>query len=125
MERTRAYGKSVAVGSLLVLIGTLHQCIGVLLWWRVILAVLRDGFVDAIAGDPLRMAVFWFLIAGWLMIIAGQALREIERVRPLPARFGWRLIAFAVVGGLAIPASGFWLAIPLGLLTLARARVRV
>jgi hypothetical protein len=122
VERTRGPGQSVAVGTLLWWVGVLHQTVGLALGWDVVVAVLRDGYVGAIEPDNERMVVFWFFVAGWLMMFCGRALRAIERERALPAEFGWRLVAFGVLGGLAIPASGFWLAVPLGLVALARAR---
>lgn len=122
MERTQAYGRGVRVGALLRLTGLLHQAVGLVVARDTVLAVLRDGFVGAIEPDPERMIVFWYLVAGFLMLFAGRALLEIERARPLPAALGWWLLALGVGGGLAIPASGFWLVVPQGLLVLARAR---
>ena len=122
MEPTQAYG--VRVGTLLWLTGLLHQAVGLLLAGDLVAQVLRDGYVGAIEVDVQRMVMFWFFVTGFVMLFAARALQEIERERPLPAAFGWWLLGIGVLGGLAIPPSGFWLVVPQGVLVLARARGR-
>lgn len=117
MERTKAYG----VGALLFWTGVLHQSVGVLLGGGTALAILRDGYVGAVEVEREREVVFWFLVAGVLMMLAGRALAVLERARPLPREFGWWLLGLGLLGGLAIPVSGFWIALPLAALVFARA----
>ena len=112
------------VGTLLWLTGLLHQAVGLLLSGDLVAQVLRDGYVGAIEVDVQRMVMFWFFVTGFEMLFAARALQEIERERPLPAAFGWWLLGIGVLGGLAIPPSGFWLVVPQGVLVLARARGR-
>ena len=102
--------------------GLLHQLVGVLLGAGVVMAILQDGYVGAIELDWQRSALFWYLVTGFMIIFAARALAWIERERPLPVGLGWGLLAIGVLGGLAIPVSGFWLVVPQGLLVLRRAR---
>ncbi len=124
MERTQAYGRRIKVGTLLRLTGLLHQAVGLLVAGDLVVAALRDGYVGAFEVDAQRAVMFWYFVSGFFMLFAGRALAEIERERPLPAGLGWWLLGIGVLGGLAIPLSGFWLAVPQGLLVLARARAR-
>ncbi len=110
------------VGTSLRLTGLLHQGVGLLVAGDLVVAALRDGFVGAIEVDAQRQIAFWYFVAGFLMLFAGRALTELERARPLPAALGGWLLGLGIIGGLAIPISGFWLAVPQGLLVLARAR---
>jgi hypothetical protein len=46
------------------------------------------------------------MMLGWLM-------HRLERGgQPLPPVLGWQIAGLALAGGLLIPASGFWLALP-------------
>ncbi|PCC68560.1 DUF6463 family protein [Nannocystis exedens] len=120
MEHTRAYG--VGAGTLLFWTGVVHQAFGLTVGGGIALEIVRDGYVGAVEVSRDREVVFWFLVAGVLMMIGGRALARLERERPLPREFGGWLLALALLGGLAIPASGFWLALPMAALVFARAR---
>ncbi|MCY0995330.1 DUF6463 family protein [Nannocystis sp. ILAH1] len=110
------------MGTLLLWSGILHEAVGLALGGGVALAIVRDGYVGAVEVDRDREVVFWFLVAGVLMMIGGRALAFLERERPLPREFGWWLLALALLGGLAIPVSGFWLVLPMAALVFARSR---
>jgi hypothetical protein len=110
------------VGTLLVATGVLHNLVGFAMGAPWLVEIAADGFVGAIEPEPMRMTLFWFVWFGWMLIFAGGLLGELERRGGIPAVFGWGLLGVAVGGGLAIPASGFWLAVPQALLILWRAR---
>jgi hypothetical protein len=111
-------------GSLVLAIGTLHELTCVLAGAGLIAPpgaaprnlfaeIARDGFVGAVAQDPLRLALFWSACFGLALLLLGSLMRSLElRGQPLPKSFGWQLAALALVGGLSLPASGFWLALP-------------
>ncbi|WAS96603.1 DUF6463 family protein [Nannocystis punicea] len=110
------------MGTLLFWTGILHEVVGLSLGGAIALEIVRDGYVGAVEVSREREVVFWFLVAGVLMMIGGRALASLERERPLPREFGWWLLALALLGGLAIPVSGFWLAVPMAALVFARSR---
>jgi hypothetical protein len=114
-------------GALLVGIGVVHSAFGLLTGAgllappggppRNLLAeIARDGVLGAIEPDPLRSVLFWFLFFGLLVMILGGLVHRIERDggRP-PGALAWQLGALGLAGGLLIPASGFWLLLPVAL----------
>ena len=70
------------------------------------------------------MAIFWFQFFGFALILLGACWDWIEqRGEVLPAWMGGGLLAICVGGGLCMPASGFWLPVPLALYVIRRARL--
>jgi hypothetical protein len=65
---------------------------------------------------------FWFLIFAIPLMLLGHAYAWAEKVtnRPLPALFGWELLAFGLVGALLDPDSGFWLIVAVAAIMLFR-----
>lgn len=114
--------RRVTSGHLLIATGVIHQVVGVIAGLGVgddlggrnlLLEVARLGVVDSIGADFARMAMFWFLLSGCLILMLGSLLHQLERRDPpLPASIGWQLGALSIAGVLFIPASGFWLVIP-------------
>ncbi|MCU0649995.1 MAG: DUF6463 family protein [Gemmatimonadaceae bacterium] len=113
----------VSAGTLVIAIGVLHTIGGLLLGAQPLADILRDGYVGAVDGHFDRMAIAWFLLFGFALMLAGDAIRAIERsAQPVPPRLGYALAAIALIGAMAMPVSGFWLAlIPVGMI-LQRAR---
>ena len=104
--------KNWKAGSWVVTIGALHTLVMFVLAGDYLMGMITDGWVAAIEPDPMRMAAFWSLFFGFVLIGYGFALRELEAAQGGPSRLHpWALGAIAIVGGLAIPASGFWLAL--------------
>nr|WP_290894508.1 DUF6463 family protein [Azonexus sp.] len=67
--------------------------------------------------DPLRGAVAWFFLFGVLLWLLGMAVDLLERQVP-----GWRspalggaLLLLLGLGVVLMPASGFWLVLPVAL----------
>jgi hypothetical protein len=112
----------ITSGRLLVATGAIHCLIGIAvglgatgeLGGRNLFAdVGHDGVVNAIAPDPTRMAMFWFLFFGFAVVVLGDVIHVFERRGlTLPASLGWQLGALGLAGALMIPASGFWLVLP-------------
>ena len=120
----------VTSGRLLVATGLLHQAVGVAVGARLAVDgvernVLRELVVDGAGTDFVRLAWFWFLITGFVLLVLGDLAHRLERQGvALPASLGWQLGALGVVGVLAIPASGFWLLLPQAWWIVRRARRR-
>lgn len=103
-------------GYLLLVTGLLHTLIGVVDGYPYLAAMVEDGFVNTVTASLERGVIFWFLVAGVGLILSGLLALGYER--PLPASFGWGLLALAVVGALMLGPSGFLLAIPQALYVL-------
>jgi Family of unknown function (DUF6463) len=114
----------IASGTWVIGIGVLHEVFGLLAGAGVITrpgeapqnllgAIGRDGIVNAVEADITRVAFFWFFFFGLLLLMLGGLMQAIEKKgQALPRSIGWQLGALGLGGGLLIPASGFWLVLP-------------
>jgi hypothetical protein len=85
--------------------------------------IADDGFVDAIDGNVERAATFWFLATGVVLFNVGHLTHwAIRRTGRIPALVGWWTLGLAVPSLVLLPASGFWLALAVGVLALVAAR---
>ncbi len=115
----------VTTGTLLMLVGGIHQAIGLVLFREPLLEMLRAGVFDSVGEDTsARAAAFWFLAMGVVLIFAGALCRHLERTlaRPPPASFGWGLLGLAVFFVVPMPITGAWVLVPLGLRVLFQSR---
>ena len=113
------------IGRWLMAVGAWHTLFG--LWWFAapLGRVVRAGVWNSVGwSDPGRAAAFWFLATGAFALLAGSLVDDAEaRSARLPVRFGWGLTAVALIGGVLLPVSGFWLLLVPGIGAL-RARRR-
>jgi hypothetical protein len=117
----RALGRSA--GHLIIAIGVLHTVVGLILGAGPLAAIFRDGYVGAVDGHFDRMAIAWFLLFGFVLMLAGDAVRAIEdTAATVPPRLGYALGAIALLGGTAMPVSGFWLGLIPATMIVLRAR---
>jgi hypothetical protein len=85
--------------------------------------IADDGFVDAVDGNVERAATFWFLATGVVWFNVGHLTHwVIRRTGRIPALVGWWTLGLAVPSLVLLPASGFWLALAVGVLALVAAR---
>jgi hypothetical protein len=105
------------VGRSLLAIGTWHAAFG--LWWFAVplRGALRAGWWNAVGWTASGPALaFWFLVAGALTLLVGALVDAAEAEgRPTRLSTGWALVALALLGGAAVPVSGFWLLLAPGL----------
>ena len=90
---------------------TLVACVEFAPVWHELWAA---GVVNSIGRDPLRGAVAWFFLFGVLLALLGLAVDMLERQTPVwhsPA-LAAGLLVLVVIGVTLMPASGFWLALP-------------
>jgi len=116
----------VTNGLLFLGIGTVHNLLGIaaglaipgltppgLGGRRLLVEIFSQGLFGAVEPDPMRMVLFWFLFFGLLAMTLGWFLHRMERAgHAIPRSLAWQLGALALAGGLLIPASGFWLVLP-------------
>ncbi|NTX53740.1 DUF6463 family protein [Myxococcus sp. CA039A] len=114
----------VTTGTLLMVVGGLHQVVGLVLYRGPLWEMASAGVLASVPEDMgARAAAFWFLVAGWGMMLLGALARWVEREtgRPPPASFGWGLLGLGVFLVVPMPVTGGWVLLPLGLLALRRA----
>lgn len=95
----------VTAARALLLIAAGHTTVLSLTLSAPLLAMLRAGWWDSVGHDPVRATAFWSLYFGFALAVAALALAR-HRLGP------WALLGLGLSGGLAMPVSGFWLALP-------------
>ena len=115
----------VTTGTLLMLVGGIHQAVGLVLFREQLLEMVRAGVLDSVGEDTsARAAAFWFLAMGGCMLLAGALCRWLEREldRPPPSGFGWGLLGLGLFCVVPMPITGAWMLFPLGLRVLFQSR---
>jgi low temperature requirement protein LtrA len=97
-------------GYLLLLTGLLHTLISLVEGYPQLLAMAQDGFINTVTLSPEREAIFWLLVCGIALFLAG--LLALGYDRSLPASFGWGLLLLSLTGALILGPSGFYLVTP-------------
>jgi hypothetical protein len=119
-------------GLALVLIGLLHSLLGLMApqligfegIWQ---AIANSGVIDAAKPDALQIwGYYWFLIAGFFLMLLGCLCYWIENHLdlPLPVFVGWGLLVIACFGIVLDIDSGFWLVLLVAVNAIALSRFR-
>ena len=106
-------------GTFLVITGIIHTVYALLLG--------KEDFTDMIKDDSYSRAFsLWFLVCGIILILWGLTLQCYikKEQKPAPLILGYCILAFAVVGCIIEPISGFWLFLPQALVIIAANRKR-
>lgn len=113
-------------GTFLVITGLIHTIYAPLLGKEDFAEMIRDGFINSTGSNYNRAFALWFLVCGIILILWGQTLQYYIRKeqKPAPLSLGYCILAFAVVGCLVEPISGFWLFLPQALVIIAVNRKR-
>lgn len=110
-------------GSILIVVGLIHVLLFSVLHRHRYAAIIRDGIVNTVDGDVEREAAFWTMAFGLLLLMVGSLMRSIQtRGGRLPTFPGWAMLGMGLAGGILMPASPFWLFVPLGLGIVRRPR---
>lgn len=114
------------IGWTIVAIALVHTLTAAWLFSAPLLDMARAGLVNSVHAPPMtaiepiaadatlrltrRAFVYWFVSAGFVFLLLGMAIRELEshKVR-LPVSLGYWLLAMALAGGVIWPVSGAWL----------------
>ena len=108
----------------LIATGVIHNAVGLFIAWNILIDAFNAGGIGVWDNPPERGFAYWFLAFGFMCMIAGVALCQIERAHLRPARaLIWALGIFGLVGVITMPASGLWL-IFISVVLLARQRRR-
>ena len=100
----------VWIGKSLIVIGTIHNIVGVMIGWEIFGQMISEGLFNTVVMQNDRHAAFWFLFAGFALMLIGALVDWCEKtVGKLPGFLGWSFLALAVSGAFIMPESGFWL----------------
>lgn len=107
-------------GYVLMAIAVLHEVVGLFFYGSTLVEIFQAGFFNTI-NPPYwqRDAAFWFLQFGVLLFLMGWVAQwALRTVGYIPAFVSGGVLLVSVIGVLMMPASGFWLAIPVALVML-------
>ncbi len=107
-------------------VAVLHEVVGVFFYFDTLVDIGEAGIINTI-NPPYwqRDAAFWFLMFGLMLFLCGWITHWlISQTGRLPSFWGWSLLAVCAIGVILMPASGFWLAMPIAWLMLQQARTQ-
>ena len=114
------------VGPAVMLIGIAHLIVVSVLFSDRYAGIVRDGLFNTVDRDDKREAAFWTMWFGVLLLTVGYLIRFVQaHLGTVPALPGWVLLVTGLGGGILLPASPFWLLVPLGLFILRPAHSAV
>lgn len=108
------------LGYSLILIALLHQLVGLIIYQPALAEIINAGVFNTV-NPPYwnRDAAFWFLMFGAVFLLLGMAVHWAqEKTGTIPAFMAWGILLICLIGLTLMPASGFWLAIPVALVML-------
>jgi hypothetical protein len=110
------------IGKWIVAVSIIHTIFAFVVFPEVISQIFLDGVFDSIGVDPLRGAVVWFLLFGFVLFALGLATNIIEEMSNgnIPVSIGFSLLFIILLGVILMPISGFWLALPPALIIIYR-----
>ena len=106
------------VGPALIVVCVLHTAMGVVGAGQELMDAIADGWVGAFTVR--RAVALWFLMTGFVGIVAGLAITALERLNRMPWSVSLALLAVALIGVSAAPLSGFILVLAVALLAVWR-----
>lgn len=112
-------------GRWLIAVAAIHTLFAIVFFRPHLADIVARGVYDTVGEDPMTGAVVWFVLFGAVLFIAGLAIHHLERVSPqMPRSLGFSLLALVGLGVVLMPASGFWLALPVGIALVVRRPAR-
>ncbi|MEO1554963.1 MAG: DUF6463 family protein [Pseudomonadota bacterium] len=92
----------------MITIAVIHSALAIVLYSSFYAQFAQRGVWGSVTSNDDRLAL-WFLAAGAMMFLIGYCFLYMSHV---PKLAGVILAGIAVVGGVLLPASGFWLILP-------------
>ncbi|GAB5491778.1 MAG: DUF6463 family protein [Phototrophicaceae bacterium] len=108
------------LGTILMAIAVLHEVVGLFVYSTPLQDIFQAGFFNTI-NPPYweRDAAFWFLMFGVTLFLMGWIAQwMLNNIGIIPKFFSFGLLIMCIIGVMMMPASGFWLAIPVALMML-------
>jgi len=98
------------IGKSLVVIGIIHTLFGIGIGYTIFGQMAREGLFNTVVMQHDRNAAFWFMYAGFALLLLGFLLDWCERTLGQVPRFlGWSLLVLTVPSVVIMPQSGLWL----------------
>lgn len=108
------------IGTILMVIAVLHEIVGLFFYREALIDILNAGFFNTV-NPPYwqRDAAFWFLMFGAMLFLMGWIAQwMLDNTGTIPKFYSWGLLVVCVIGVMMMPASGFWLVIPVAIIML-------
>jgi len=107
-------------GIYLAIVGIIHSAASIAFTHQVWAGIFADGVFNTVNVQYDRNAALFSICFGALLVYTGICwhLQIRQQQKPLPKFYAWGLLVIAAVAIVLMPASGFWLVIPLGLIML-------
>ena len=116
--------RKIWIGHWVLGVAALHVAFGAVMGAGVMRGMLERGLFNSVDGNPMAMAITWFMLFGVPLALLGMTITALERAQALEAvarPMGWALLALLAVCALLMPMSGFWLFLPPAIALLRRA----
>ncbi|WP_212002982.1 DUF6463 family protein [Chitinophaga sp. HK235] len=98
------------IGKVLTGIGIIHSIFGLIAFRNILGQLFREGLFNTVTTQFDRNAAFWFLFAGFILILLGIFMDDAEKKQhPIPRALGWGLLMITLPSVVILPASGLWL----------------
>ncbi|MET0387318.1 MAG: DUF6463 family protein [Polyangiales bacterium] len=113
------------IGTMLILVGILHNAVAVIVYWEPLVAILHDGIIASVPDVGDRAAAFWFTITGLVFLLLGACVRDLERQGlALPRSLAPGLLVLTLAIVIPMPSSGAWIFLPIAIVTHRRWKQR-
>lgn len=101
------------IGRYLMITGIIHALLTLLFFGCELEDIYNAGLWNSVSGHTERMAAFWFLFSGFLLVGLGLLADYVEKAYgALPVSLGYSLLLLALLILLVLPVSGGWLLLP-------------
>ena len=109
-------------GPWLLAVAALHTVFALLVFGPVIQEVLERGVFNTVGRDARVGVAVWFVLFGFGIALLGLAVQVLERTAPQAnvRAIGAGLLLLTLLGVTLMPASGFWLVLPVALAMLRK-----
>ncbi len=101
------------IGKWLFGVGVIHLLFGFIIMQSTLAVLWLEGVFNTVNDQPDRVAVFWFLNAGFLMLMISVLINQLERRGLAIPLFVTLLFCVLTIFGIVVmPLSGTWLLLP-------------
>jgi len=102
------------IGKSLVAIGIVHNIGGIIIYQSILGILVGERIYNTVTifeGYD-RQAAFWFLFAGFMLMIVGGLVSWFENQdKVMPKFIEWSMAGVTITGIVVMPRAGFWLLI--------------
>ncbi|UCE07736.1 MAG: hypothetical protein JSW07_06810 [bacterium] len=101
------------IGKWIFAVGVIHTLFGIAFMKTTLAVLWSERLFNTVNGQPDREATFWFLYTGFLLLIVGALVNQVEKHGLTVSSFvNWALVVLTIIGVVVMPISGIWLLLP-------------